>query len=126
MPKRNRNDEDEMDQINKRVCLIDNIPDEPANRKRNFENPEGYAPRKRMRLVGPSTIKYKAREYRDCIRKLYNMNKRLMHKIEMEKMKVRESEEKYIHLKNEVRSRGIQAHYWPTYPNALVTQPVVY
>ena len=125
MPKRNREEEEEqLEEVAKRVCLLDNIPDEPVNKKRNFEFEN--APRKRMRLVEPTPIKYKAYEYRDCIRKLYNMNKRLLHKLEIEKMHVKEAEEKYLHLKNAVKMRGIAAHSWPTFPSSPPLPPVVY
>ena len=123
MPKRVREEEEELEEVAKRVCLIDNIPDENP-KKRNFEYEN--APRKRMRLVEPTTIKYKAHEYRDCIRKLYNMNKRLLHKLEIEKMHTREAEEKFLHLKNEVKLRGIMAHAWPTLSASPPPPPVVY
>ena len=124
MPKRNREEEEEqLEEVAKRVCLIDNIPDENP-RKRNFEFEN--APRKRMRLVEPTPIKYKAHEYRDCIRKLYNMNKRLLHKLEIEKMHTKEAEEKFLHLKNEVKMRGIAAHCWPTFASSPPPPPVVY
>lgn len=122
MPKRNR-EEEQLEEVAKRVCLIDSIPDENP-KKRNFEYEN--APRKRMRLVEPTTIKYKAHEYRDCIRKLYNMNKRLLHKLEIEKMHTREAEEKFLHLKNEVKLRGIMAHCWPTLTASPPPPPVVY
>ena len=122
MPKRVR-EEEELEEVAKRVCLIDNIPDENP-KKRNFEYEN--APRKRMRLVEPTTIKYKAHEYRDCIRKLYNMNKRLLHKLEIEKMHTKEAEEKFLHLKNEVKMRGIAAHSWPTFVTSPPPPPVVY
>ena len=124
MPKRCREpEEQELEEVTKRVCLIDSIPDENP-RKRNFEFEN--APNKRIRTVGPTPIKYKAHEYRDCIRKLYNMNKRLLHKLEIEKMHTKEAEEKFLHLKNEVKMRGIAAHSWPTFASSPPPPPVVY
>lgn len=124
MPKRCREpEEQELEEVTKRVCLIDSIPDENP-RKRNFEFEN--TPNKRIRTVGPTPIKYKAHEYRNCIRKLYNMNKRLLHKLEIEKMHVKEAEGKFLHLKNEVKMRGIAAHNWPTFTNAPPLPPVVY
>ncbi len=126
MPKRGREEEEEqLEEVAKRVCLIDNIPDENP-RKRSFEHDHNAPSAKRMRLVEPTTIKYKAHEYRDCIRKLYNMNKRLLHKLEIEKMHTREAEEKFLHLKNEVKMRGIMAHAWPTFTSSPPPAPVVY
>jgi len=124
MPKRCREpEEQDLEEVVKRVRVLDNIPDEnPRKRGFDFEN----APRKKMRTVEPTPIKYKAYEYRDCIRKLYNMNKRLLHKLEIEKMHVKEAEEKYLHLKKEVRTRGIQAHSWPTFAASPPLPPVVY
>ena len=81
MPKRAREpEEDELDVVVKRVCQLDAIV--PSN-KRPAEHEE-YTPNKRQRQVGP-TIHHKASEYRECIRKLYNMNKRLLAKLEMAK-----------------------------------------
>jgi hypothetical protein len=124
MPKRCREpEEQDLEEVVKRVRVLDSIPDDNT-RKRNFEFEN--APRKRMRTVEPTPIKYKAYEYRDCIRKLYNMNKRLLHKLEIEKMHVKEAEEKFLHLKNEVKIRGIAAHNWPTFPTSPPLPPVVY
>ena len=108
MPKRSREpEEDELEVVVKRVCQLDNML---VGNKRPAALDE-YTPNKRQRVVAPS-LQYKTHEYRACIRKLYNMNKRLLAKMELLKHEQKYTEEKYLALKNEVKMRGMEARYW--------------
>ena len=106
MPKRQREpEEEELEQVAKRVHVLDNTP---ICGKRPPALQE-YSANKRQRI---EPITYKAVEYRACIRKLYNMNKRLLAKMELLKHEQRYTEEKYLALKNEVKMRGMEARCW--------------
>ena len=122
MPKRPREpEEDELEIVVKRVCMLDRMV---VNNKRPAALEE-YTPNKRQRQTGP-TIHHKAVEYRECIRKLYNMNKRLLAKMELLKHQHKYTEEKYMTLKNEVKLRGMESRYWPTTHSPPPMVPVVY
>jgi len=122
MPKRSREpEEDELEVVAKRVCQLDNMT---FNNKRPAALEE-YTPNKRQRQTGP-TIHHKAVEYRECIRKLYNMNKKLLAKMELLKHQQKYTEEKYISLKNEVKLRGMEARYWHHGHSPPPMVPVVY
>ena len=121
MPKRSREpEEEELEVVVKRVCHLDRMVDN--KRPAAYEE---YTPNKRQRQTGP-TIHHKAVEYRECIRKLYNMNKRLLAKLEMAKHQVKYTEEKYLTLKNDVKLRGMEARYWHHEHSPLPMVPVVY
>lgn len=108
MPKRPREPEaDELEVVAKRVCQLDNMQ---VGTKRPAAL-EDYTSNKRQRVTEP-VLQYKAHEYRACIKKLYQMNKRLLAKMELLKHEQRYTEEKYLALKNEVKMRGLEARYW--------------
>ena len=95
MPKRNREpEEEELEDVAKRVCHLDNMI---VGTKRPAALDE-YTPNKRPRHIAP-TLQYKAHEYRSCIRKLYNMNKRLLAKIELLKHQQKDTMDRYLTLK---------------------------
>jgi hypothetical protein len=122
MPKRSREpEEEELEVVVKRVCQLDRMP---VSNKRPAALEE-YTPNKRQRQTGP-TLHHKASEYRECIRKLYNMNKRLLEKIAMAKHQQKYTEEKYMTLRNEVKLRGMESRYWPTIHSPPPMVPVVY
>ena len=121
MPKRSREpEEDELEQVAKRVCQLDNTP---TCIKRPHA-PDENTLNKRQRTSGP-TIHHKAIEYRSCIRKLYNMNKRLLGKLDILKHQQEYTEQKYLHLKHEVQMRGIEARLWHPGHSPPVAIPVV-
>ena len=119
MPKRQREpEEEELEQVAKRVHVLDITP---ICGKRPPALQE-YSANKRQRI---ESIVYKAREYRACIKKLYQMNKRLLAKIELLKHQQNYTEEKLLALKNEVKMRGMESRLWHPISSPPPAIPVV-
>ena len=115
--RRREPEEDELEQVAKRVHVLDNVV--CGKRPAALED---FIPNKRARVT---PIEYKASEYRACIRKLYTMNKRLLAKINLLKHQVKYNEEKYLHLKNEVTMRGLETRHWHAGSSPPPMVPVV-
>ena len=116
--RRREPEEDELEVVAKRVHTLDNV----VCGKRPIALEE-FVPNKRRRHE--DIITYKAQEYRACIKKLYQMNKRLLAKNALLKHQIQYTEEKYLHLKKEIKMRGLEARSWPAGHSPLPMVPVV-